>query len=404
MKESWRWRMPGAPIMPIDNDPIFSAPDIQRAVAAFEQAASEIAQRLSGRPDLLQRNGVLHDDVLKTGHFPVTSPTGEQLTVTQGHLLVTSRRVTNIAERDAFLSKGYLFVEPSVIAHAIGFALAVPEDRIFTFMRDVYNSTRALSGRFAEPGRLYAGVLICQATAGDGLRLVVDDKQHWTIPMVEMATLNQVERSSIGGLPPVRLDQVLYSMSDLAGQSLAQIEAESRVFTEGLPVTDFDKANVEALLSASAPKLLEKLVSREAIPMLSKRLVVTPKLVPLLDPTDEGAGKSYMICLKVVVPASVALPGPSPNWYPFPLFKIQSECLARTQAMKRSDTLATSRSLRSSISGPSYGAHHDALGQYDAQWVTHLIRDTSVGQNAGWAWVQDAAASKNTNKTATIAS
>jgi hypothetical protein len=100
-----------------------------------------------------------------SGHFEVSSrSSGDKFTVTQGQLLVLTRRLKTTSERDALIARGHVFAEPGAVARVFSHAFAVPTDRVFDFFRDVYRFGRFGHAKPLDRGRLYGGVLIVQVS------------------------------------------------------------------------------------------------------------------------------------------------------------------------------------------------------------------------------------------------
>ncbi|KAK4053883.1 hypothetical protein OIO90_003720 [Microbotryomycetes sp. JL221] len=311
---------------------------LRRALMGFEMASQELATALVGASKL-QATGVLYDNILKTGHFEVSSKAaGDSFTVTQGQMLVLTRRLRTQAEREALIARGYTFAEPSAVARVMANAYAVPNDRVLDFFKDVHRYSRYGVSKRLDRGRLYGGALIVQAMAGDGLHVVVDDKQHHSLPSVELATL--VHRASDRQfLPPTSsaactLNSVMQAVEAFAGHTLQDIER----FEAPTPQT----AQVQSLVVSILRPYLDRTFSKERMAFLERRLVFAPMLVPLTDrggPTfgaDGVAQDSYLLCVRAVIPAAIVLPGSSSlHWLPFALFKAEADCVSRWSGLQR---------------------------------------------------------------------
>ncbi|KAK4048351.1 hypothetical protein OIV83_004873 [Microbotryomycetes sp. JL201] len=309
---------------------------LRRAMMGFEMAGQEIATALTGTGNL-QITGVLYDNILKTGHFEVSSKAhGDSFTVTQGQMLVLTRRLRTQAEREAFIARGYTFAEPSAVARVMANAYAVPNDRMLDFVKDVHRYSRHGLSKRLDRGRLYGGALI--ALAGDGLQVIVDEKQHHSLPSVELATL--VHRASDRQFLPATtsatctLNSVLQAVEAFAGHALRDFEQ--------LEAPTPQTAQVQLLVRTILQPYLRRTFSSEQMAFLERRLVFAPVLVPLTDRggpmfgADGVAQDSYLLCLRAVIPAAIVLPGSSSlQWLPFSLFKAEADCVSRWSGLQR---------------------------------------------------------------------
>ena len=315
---------------------------MRRAVVGFEIASQEIAANLIGTPNV-KVNGILFDSILKTGHFQVASKqSGDKFTVTQGQLLVLTRRLRSQAEREALLARGYMFAEPKAVARSTASAFAVPADRTFDYFRHVHQYSRYGATRRVDRGRLYGGVLILQAQPGEGLHVVVDEKQHHALPMIELAALvdNPNDRPKLppSSLPTTTLGSVAEAMHSVAGMTLLDlVRADGQSQAGQAP----QGTQMRAVLVNLLRPFLDRTLSPECMAFLLPRLVVTPHIIPI---TDRGAphvgadgilSDSFLVCLKAVIPSAIVLPGPPLEWLPFALYKAEAECIAHASGLPR---------------------------------------------------------------------
>ncbi|GAA5820515.1 hypothetical protein JCM11251_003025 [Rhodosporidiobolus azoricus] len=306
---------------------------MRRSVLSFEMASEEIATQLTGSNDL-KVLGVMYDSILKIGHFQVSSKSsGDRFTVTQGQMLVLARRLKNNAEREALVARGFVFAEPGAVSRVTSNAYAVPTERVFDYFRDVYRFTRFGVVKRLDRGRLYGGLLMLQALPGEGLHVVVDDRQHHSLPMTEVAALvdPSCDRSKFASYPHLvtTLEDTIEALEELGGKSLSELVAYSQGSSKD-PAGQLRNAIVNTLRPH-----IERLLSTANLSVLLSRITVAPHLIPLTSRTGplyggEGLVKdSYFICLKAVVPSSVTLPGPRLHWLPFSLYQAQSECVSK---------------------------------------------------------------------------
>ncbi|GAA6050346.1 hypothetical protein JCM3770_002974 [Rhodotorula araucariae] len=306
---------------------------LHRSVMSFEMAGEEIANELTGAPNF-KALGVLYDSILKIGHFQVSSKSsGDKFTVTQGQMLVLARRLRNNAERDALVARGYVFAEPHDVARVTSHAYAVPNDRVFEYFRNVYRFTRFGVAKRLDRGRLYGGLLMLQALPGEGLHVIVDDRQHHSLPMTDLASLvdprHDRARYAASSLPVTTLDSVVDALEELSGQTLLDLINTS----DTSHVVDA-ASELRSLIVKTLRPYLERVLTPETLDFLLSRLHIAPTVIPLTSrhgPTygSDGLVKdAYLVCLKAVIPSSVTLPGPRLDWLPFPLYQAQSECVS----------------------------------------------------------------------------
>ncbi|BGP40448.1 hypothetical protein JCM10450v2_004430 [Rhodotorula kratochvilovae] len=307
---------------------------LRRSIISFEMAGEEISSELTGSPNL-KALGVLYDSILKIGHFQVSSKSsGDKFTVTQGQMLVLARRLKNNAEREALVARGYVFAEPSAVARVTSSAYAVPNDRVFEYFRNVYRFTRFGIAKRLDRGRLYGGLLMLQALPGEGLHVIVDDKQHHSLPMTDLASLvdprQDRARYAASSLPVTTLDSVVDALEQLSGQTLLDL-----INTSNTSYVVDTASELRSLIVKTLRPYLERVLTPDTLDFLLSRLHIAPTVIPLTarhGPTygSEGLLKdSYLVCLKAVIPSSVTLPGPRLDWLPFPLYQAQAECVTR---------------------------------------------------------------------------
>ncbi|SCZ88836.1 BZ3500_MvSof-1268-A1-R1_Chr2-1g04667 [Microbotryum saponariae] len=366
---------------------------MRSAVLGFEVAGREIATELVGSP-VLSANGVLFDQILNTGHFEVSSrDSGDRFTVTQGQLLMLTRRIRSRAERDALLARSYTFVEPAAAARVTATAFAVPTDRVYDHFRDAHRFARFMSPRRYTRGRLYGAALVVQALPGEGLQLVVDEKQHHSLPMVELASLVRSSGERVWkqhtSLPLATLDGMLETVRQLQGRTLLELVQSTTPFTP-------ESAQIHSLLVHMLRPFLDRVFSSECMDFLLPRLVVIPTLIPLT--THQGpiygadglTADAYLVCLKAVVPSAVNLAKAPLNWIPYSLHKAQNDCIARYERQRRaksnlaaettqhdSSSTAGSGSASGSVESPSRGHINQGFSN-----VTTVLRKADASNPA----------------------
>lgn len=170
--------------------------------------------------------------------------------------------------------------------------------------------------------------------------------------MVELATLVR-HSSDRQALPPSNLatqtlDGVVEGMQSLGGLSLHDLANSLEDQVPSASSTSLlGSATLQPLLLNILRPFLDRTLSPETMAFLLPRLIITPTLIPLSERTgplfgaDGVTQDSYLICLKAVIPSSIALPSSSPlNWIPFPLYKAQADCIAKAWGHSRKTNAA----------------------------------------------------------------
>lgn len=173
--------------------------------------------------------------------------------------------------------------------------------------------------------------------------------------MVELATLVR-HSSDRQALPPSNLatqtlDGVVEGMQALGGLSLHDLANSLEEQVPSVSSTSLvGSAALQPLLLNILRPFLDRTLSPETMAFLLPRLIITPTLLPLSERTgplfgaDGVTQDSYLICLKAVIPSSIALPSANPlNWIPFPLYKAQADCIAKASGHNRKTNTASSR-------------------------------------------------------------
>lgn len=174
--------------------------------------------------------------------------------------------------------------------------------------------------------------MMLQALPGEGLQILVDERQHHALPMVELAAVvdPRVDLANFAPMrvPPITLEEVVEAVDEVALKTLYDLTTT--------PSSDLrHAAQLRNLLVDVFRPELERILTKDVLDFVIDRLEVAPTLVPLTarpGPTygADGLSKdSYCICLKTIVPSSVKLPGGKLAWLPFPLFQAQNDCVTR---------------------------------------------------------------------------
>lgn len=282
-----------------------------------------------------------------------------------------------------------------------------------------------------------------QAVPGSGLQIVVDRKQHHSIPMVEFGCLSSTSfdrpasaPAPASPLPRLDLSSVAQSTNLFGGHTLEQLLVAAAQSSPTLASTS-STPPLRSLILASVLPLLDRNFPPDLVADLRNHLSVVPTLIPLLDrpistPTAPRAGgvrdESFLICLRAVIPASLEMPGRL-NWIPFSLYKAQAECVDSDRRLVKAASLAAgeppgggtasgSTATGSSHGGGSVGGKCEEtegplggrrrapppppvvsfpptrpvlIPPYDPDWVVGLVRPTlPVQAQAQWDWVESA--------------
>ncbi|GAA5925475.1 uncharacterized protein JCM15063_005034 [Sporobolomyces koalae] len=352
LQRSWEWRARQQPVSGAmkptgwSSDPLdttIEAPDsdetksLDRSLVSFQMASEEVAMQITGSTDDLRSIGVLCDSILKTGHYQVSSTTTkDKFVVTQGQMLCLARRLKSSSEREKLLARGFVFAEPGAVARLTSNALACPYDRVLEYFREAHKFTRFGMVKKLDRGRLFGALLLLQAKPGEGLQVVVDEKVHHSLPMIEIASLINPSldrlKQPASAFPVTTLDKVLEGIGAIGGCSLEELS------TNVPNSSSFDAASQLHFIIAH---LLRPQLDRTfgtTIPALSSRIRLASTVVPLSSRAGPPYGPdgltkdSYLICFQAVIPASVAIPGRPLNWLPFSLYRAQADAVAQVPA------------------------------------------------------------------------
>jgi len=183
--------------------------------------------------------------------------------------------------------------------------------------------------------------------------VVVDEKQHHSLPMTELASLCDPSlaspRLSSSGHATTTLASVIDDLRSVGGRSLRELSTAQ---------ANADNSTVQLgpLVSKTLLPYLARSLSPDAIASLSGRLILEPSLIPLTSRSgapygSDGLAKdSYLLCFKAIVPSSMAVPGRQLPWIPFPLHLAQSELVAQVPASSGVSRPGTGHSATSSVS------------------------------------------------------
>lgn len=262
-------------------------------------------------------------------------------TVSKGQLLILVRRVTAAQERADLLTRHYIFADASAVAIALQKTLSVPLEHMNPVLQDVQRFCDSTTRVSLQPGTLYAGVAIVQATPFDGLRILLEERNRSQLPMRELCTFTTSTTSRISHNT---------DMTEDLGGSVEDI-GEALTWLEGMNLLSIIGRNVAIAQSGTSAKdaiggpvvtQLLRHIERAIVPMLDSilsqddmahvipRLALHPVLVPLTPHRPRFTGVNayippYMIVLYANYDAAVNTF--TDKWLPFSLFRAQNSCV-----------------------------------------------------------------------------
>ncbi|ODO09232.1 hypothetical protein I350_02832 [Cryptococcus amylolentus CBS 6273] len=304
---------------------------ITKFLEKFSISAGQLALRLTGQMNGITRLGVLYDQILTTGWVKLEN---SEDTVSKGQLIFLVRRVTSAAERFDLQSRHFMFAEPAAVASALHRTLSVPYDHIMPLLGDIRTFCDSTVHCTIQPGKLYAGVAVVQATPFDGLRILLEKDNRSQLPMREICTL---------GAPPSE-EEGLSGTAEEIGEALSLLQGLTMlsVITRNveLDIDATDQAlsqRVNALLAAlerAIVPMLDDMLTGEDMTHILPRLSLHPILIPLTpggrqSATLLGKRSAYTPPYTIVFYANydAAVNTFTDQWLPFGLFRAQSSCV-----------------------------------------------------------------------------
>ncbi|KAK8861350.1 hypothetical protein IAR55_002169 [Kwoniella newhampshirensis] len=297
---------------------------ITKFLEKFATSSCQLAVRLTGEMDGIQRLGVLYDQILTTGWVKLTNSND---TVSKGQLIFLVRRVVSAAERSDLESRHFIFADPQAVAGALHKTLSVPLDHTIPLLEDMGTFCDSTLRPELQSGKLYGGVAVVQATPFDGLRVLLEKDKRSQLPMREMCTL---------GLQSTNHDELSGSVEQI-GETLALLEGMTMlsIITRNIQfdTNDVMTRRVAALLSAlerAIVPMLDEMLTAEDMAHILPRLTLHPLLVPL---TPGGSKRpaltSYTPPYAVIFYANydAAVNTFTDKWLPFSLFRAQNACV-----------------------------------------------------------------------------
>ncbi|WVQ73683.1 hypothetical protein IAR50_003263 [Cryptococcus sp. DSM 104548] len=305
---------------------------ITKFLEKFSISSGQLALRLTGQMTGITRLGVLYDQILTTGWVKLENSDD---TVSKGQLIFLVRRITSAAERFDLQSRHFMFADPTAVASALHRTLSVPYDHIMPLLGDIRTFCDSTVHCSIQPGKLYAGVAVVQATPFDGLRILLEKDKRSQLPMREICTL---------GAPPFE-EEGLTGTAEEMGEALSFLQGLTMlsVITRNIEL-DIDatdqilSSRVAALLAAlerAIVPMLDEMLTGEDMTHILPRLSLHPILIPLTPggrPSGNPSAKrsAYTPPYAIIFYANydAAVNTFTDRWLPFGLFRAQSSCVA----------------------------------------------------------------------------
>ncbi|WVQ78685.1 hypothetical protein IAT38_000772 [Cryptococcus sp. DSM 104549] len=318
---------------------------ITKFLEKFATSSGQLAMRLTGQMNGITRLGVLYDQILTTGWVKLQNSND---TVSKGQLLFLVRRVTSAAERFDLESRHYIFADPSSVATALHRTLSVPFDHTLPLLDDIRTFCDSSVQCTLQPGRLYAGVAVVQATPFDGLRILLERNRRSQLPMREVCQLNggqvgtssQIHEDHLGGT----VEEIGEALSMLQGVNMLGVITRN-VMTGDTGADEALSKRVAALLGAlerAIVPMLDEMLTAEDMSHILPRLTLHPLLIPLTPggrpapplPQPFNLGNpprrmAYTPPYAIVFYANydAAVNTFTDKWLPFSLFRAQNACV-----------------------------------------------------------------------------
>ncbi|WVF66848.1 hypothetical protein IAT40_001590 [Kwoniella sp. CBS 6097] len=387
LKLSWTWKNPSlAPIQPVisadaksrTSESVLAATlaDIRRGsmittnttsattgsrppvsltkfLERFTVSSSQLAVRLLGQADGISRLGVLYDQILTTGWVKLHNSND---TVSKGQLIFLVRRVVSTVERSDLESRHFIFADPSAVASTLHKTLSVPYEHTMPLLDDMRTFCDSTLQTRLQPGKLYAGVAVVQATPFDGLRILLEKDMRSQLPMREMCSLGVTssDENALSGT----VEEIGEALALLEGMTILSIISRNMT-------SDTDQllskrvANLLSALERAIVPMMDEILTAEDMEHILPRLTLHPMLIPLTPGGTKRAVSSYIPPYAVIFYANydAAVNTFTDKWLPFSLFRAQNACVMapKITAAAKMDQLYTAETSESHISG--YPSH-----------------------------------------------
>ncbi|WVR04025.1 hypothetical protein IAU60_001024 [Kwoniella sp. DSM 27419] len=339
----------------------------------FTSSSCQLAVRLLGQADGISRLGVLYDQILTTGWVKLHNSND---TVSKGQLIFLVRRVASAAERTDLESRHFIFADPQAVASALQRTLSVPAEHTMPLLDDMRTFCDSTLHSSVQPGKLYAGVAVVQATPFDGLRILLEKDMRSQLPMREMCSLGMPlsDDGSLGGT----VEEIGEALALLEGMTILSII--SRNMTQD--TTSVLSTKVAALLLAlerAIVPMMDEMLTAEDMEHILPRLTLHPMLIPLTPgPTVARKTGSYVPPYAIIFYATydAAVNTFTDKWLPFSLFRAQNACVMApkiTAATKMNQLYTASNSSENGFAAS--GARRTSKVQFE--FPTSASRDVT---------------------------
>nr|XP_031859152.1 uncharacterized protein CI109_005503 [Kwoniella shandongensis]KAA5526224.1 hypothetical protein CI109_005503 [Kwoniella shandongensis] len=349
---------------------------ITKFLEKFATSSCQLAVRLTGEMDGIQRLGVLYDQILTTGWVKLTN---SEDTVSKGQLIFLVRRVTSAAERSDLQSRHFIFADPQAVASTLHKTLSVPLDHTIPLLEDMRSFCDSTLRPVLQPGKLYGGVAVVQATPFDGLRILLEKDKRSQLPMREMCTF---------GAQPASEGELSGSVEEI-GEALALLEGMNilSVITRNMQFETRDEImtkRVSALLSSlerAIVPMLDEMLTAEDMAHILPRLTLHPMLVPLTPggskrPVINVYTPPYAIIFYANYDAAVNTF--TDKWLPFSLFRAQYACVMapKFSAASKMDKLYNAET---SVGAEVVGTRRPSKVQFEFPVSTPPVLPSALG-------------------------
>ncbi|WRT65474.1 uncharacterized protein IL334_002417 [Kwoniella shivajii] len=289
----------------------------------FTISSCQLAVRLLGQTDGISRLGVLYDQILTTGWVKLDNSND---TVSKGQLIFLVRRVASAAERMDLESRHFIFADPLAVATALHKTLSVPFDHTMPLLDDMRTFCDSTLQSPLQPGKLYAGVAVVQATPFDGLRILLEKEMRSQLPMRELCTLGvpSQDDNDLSGT----VEEIGEALAILEGMTILSIMTRNMTNDSNQVLSKKVVALLAALERAIVPMLDENLTSEDMTHILP-RLTLHPMLIPLTPGGSKRMISSYVPPHAIIFYATydAAVNTFTDKWLPFSLFRAQNACV-----------------------------------------------------------------------------
>ncbi|WWC60020.1 uncharacterized protein I303_102583 [Kwoniella dejecticola CBS 10117] len=315
----------------------------------FTISSCQLAVRLLGQTDGISRLGVLYDQILTTGWVKLNNSND---TVSKGQLIFLVRRVASAAERLDLESRHFIFADSQSVAQALHKTLSVPLDHTIPLLDDMRTFCDSTLQSRLQPGKLYAGVAVVQATPFDGLRILLEQNMRSQLPLREVCDLGvpSHDENELGGT----VEEIGEALALLEGMSILSIMTRNMTNDQGNQLLSKRvTALLRSLERAIAPMLDEMLTSEDMTHILP-RLTLHPMLIPLTPGGSKRTISSYIPPYAIIFYANydAAVNTFTDKWLPFSLFRAQNACVMapKIAAAAKMDQLYTAETDNAGIS------------------------------------------------------